>query len=355
MIRPEDDSFHPDLDTSNDPYWNESSWFSVLIPKLKISGFYYFYHRPNMNLSSGGFGLWDPSGDEIATCLYHDWDTQQALPSGADMFNFSLRGGRGLTVELIEPLKKYHLVYAGDGCDVDLIWEAIQAPVEQRHPEPDFDKRRAAAADPDVVNPSMVTWGPAHYEHFGRMRGRIDIDGQVFNVDDWSVHDRSWGPRQDDQSRDRFLRSSLVYAVASEDSYFNLMTNSHLDKNDDPILGTTEPLSWGYYARDGKTAYLVDGESRVERGSNGRPLQVHIQATDEIGRTFEAVGRANNTLKWSNYPSFFAWWSAAEWDFDTATAASGEIIDWMTARQNRRLQRAVKSPSASKRETALRR
>jgi hypothetical protein len=346
MIRPEDDSFHPYLDGSKDPYWNESSWFSVLIPELKINGFFYFYHRPNMNLSTGGFALWDPSGDEINTCLYHDWDTQQALPPGADMFDFSLRGGRGVTVELIEPLKRYHLVYRGDGCDVDLTWDAIQPPVEQRHPEREFDKRASVVGDPDVVNPSMAAWGPAHYEHLGRMRGRIEIDGQVFNVDDWAIHDHSWGPRQDDSSRDRFLRGDLLYAVGWEDSYFNLMANSRLDKNEDPILGTTEPVSWGYYAKDGKIAYLLDGESRVERSDEGRPVLVTVRATDEMGRTLEAVGRPTNALKWLGYPSYFSWWCAAEWDFDGNSAASGEVIDYMTTRQNRKLQRAVKSALA---------
>jgi hypothetical protein len=103
-FRPEDDRFHP---RNDDPYWNESSWISFMIPEHNINGMVYFYHRPNMNHSAGGPVLWDGNGEEIYNCLYWDWNTVQPHPPGCDMNDFSLENG--LTVELVEPLKELRL------------------------------------------------------------------------------------------------------------------------------------------------------------------------------------------------------------------------------------------------------
>lgn len=37
---------------AEDPYWNESAWFGLMIPERKIHGFVYFWHRNNMNKRS---------------------------------------------------------------------------------------------------------------------------------------------------------------------------------------------------------------------------------------------------------------------------------------------------------------
>jgi hypothetical protein len=342
MIRPEDDSFHPHLPGADDPYWNESSWFGISLPERNINGWVYFFHRPNMKLSVGGVALWDGNGEDIYDCLFHEFDLHQALPPGSDMFDFSLREGHGLTVSLKEPLKTYHLVYEGDCCSVDLIWDAINEPVEQRHPESDFAKRVAAHGDPSVVNPSMAAWGPAHYEHFGRLRGTIDLEGERIEVDTFSIHDHSWGPRQGGK-RPRFLRGDLHQAVASESSFFSLMANSRIPFDDDPVFGTTEAISYGFYAHDGLIGHLVSGQSTVVERSptDGRPIRAVIDAVDEHGRQFHAEGIALNALKWMAYTTYFSYWCLAKWDFDGQTGY-GEIVDYFHVSQNRRLQRSLR-------------
>jgi hypothetical protein len=60
---------HP---ASEDSFWNESAWFSFAVPERALSGFVYFYHRPNMRYSFGGVGLWDPSGQYQHDCLHYD-------------------------------------------------------------------------------------------------------------------------------------------------------------------------------------------------------------------------------------------------------------------------------------------
>ena len=104
LVVPDDDRLHP---RDDDPYWNESSWISVMVPERGIGGSIYFYHRPNMKLTAGGPFLFDLTGQEVYDCLYWDFDTTQAMPADADMFDFAL--DNSLTVRTIELGRKYRV------------------------------------------------------------------------------------------------------------------------------------------------------------------------------------------------------------------------------------------------------
>jgi hypothetical protein len=83
---------------------------------------------------------------------------------------------------------------------------------------------------------------------------------------------------------------------------------------------------------------LVSGERRIlERGVDGRPLRVLIDATDEFGRKLLAEGRCRNWLKWPAYVDMFTWWSLAEWEFD-GEKGWGEEAETLGFRLLRRLQ-----------------
>ena len=328
MILPEDDRFHRG---SPDPYWNESSWFSIHIPERKANGFVYFYHRPNMKLSAGGAALWDPSGEDTYNCLFYEWDEHQALPADAEMFDFALRDGTGLTVELKEPLTSYHFAFRGDGCQLDLTWEAIIAPVEMMH---------------GSVNPGLESWGTGHYEHWGRMTGVFELEGEVFDIACYSMHDRSWGPRNGGSPATLTRRGGFDFAAASESNFFTSMAVSPIPRNDDPIAGTAEPVVFGFYNRDGVLGRLVGGEHRVvERGYQGRPLRVVIEAEDDLGRSLHAVGEPQSFLKWHAYINVYSWQCLGRWEFD-GQVGWGELDDYCTVRQNRRFQRSLQKQSA---------
>src|SRR5690349_13161005 len=112
-----DDLFHA---RTNSPYWNESAWFSLMIPERGIDGFIYFYHRPNMLKSSCGVSLWDNSWDEIHNCLFWEFDEHLHLPPGANMFNFELDST--LSCKTVELQKSYRLSFEREGYEVDLAW-----------------------------------------------------------------------------------------------------------------------------------------------------------------------------------------------------------------------------------------
>jgi len=68
---PQADRFSDDRD--DNPYWNESVWFSFSKPERRLHGFAQYYFRPNMGMLNGGPVMWDPSGTFQWNCLYYNW------------------------------------------------------------------------------------------------------------------------------------------------------------------------------------------------------------------------------------------------------------------------------------------
>src|SRR5262245_4688523 len=112
-------SEHP----TNNPYWNENSWFSLSIPERHIHGFIQYCFRPNMNMLIGGPIVWDRTATSQWNCLYYNWSHLQASPTGAEKFSMTARNS--LSVRVLEPLQRYKIDYNLDGFEMDLVWEAV--------------------------------------------------------------------------------------------------------------------------------------------------------------------------------------------------------------------------------------
>ena len=91
-----------------------------------MSGFIYFYRRPNMNLVVAGPAMWDHSGEDVYNCLYYGWDQHLAIPDGAEMFNFAL--SNSLSCRMIDPQQEYRFRYDRHGVKFDLTWTAMAEP-----------------------------------------------------------------------------------------------------------------------------------------------------------------------------------------------------------------------------------
>ena len=161
------------------------------------------------------------------------------------------------------------------------------------------------------------------------------MDGERYDVDCYSMRDRSWGPR-------KLLPVRLCYpwAAAADDHSFLAPSVSQYPLATDPIFDTEERVmaGSGWYLRDGVKACLAEGTLKtLERGPDGRPLRQVIEAVDELGRPLRAVGQTRNLLKLSVYGNWFDWYSLAEWEFD-GVRAFGEIEDYHPFDIYRRMQ-----------------
>lgn len=327
MIRPEDDYFHP---RNESPYWNESAWFSFNVPDRSLNGLIYFWHRPNLGLTQAGVSVWDPTGSELHDCLFHEFDHFQPLPAGAEMFDFSV--DCGLTVACLEPQSRFRLEYSSAGCEFELDWTKIMDPLE------------TPQVQVDVLDRTCEGWSKGHYEQGGRIRGRVTVDGDVFDVDTFGTRDHTWGVRR---MYHDMPRQGYEWGIASPDSSFLVHAVNRIPSDVDDLDKTVEDQFRGWYIKDGIRADMHQGSRQVvERAPDGRPLTVVVDGVDDLGRHLHTEGTCVNALR---YPCHVFWldnWCLTRWSLDGATAW-GETQDFVQMQQNRRYLRKMRARSSA--------
>jgi hypothetical protein len=300
------DRFGPKDDN---PYWNESVWFSVSIPERRIHGMIQYYFRPNMGLLNGGPCLWDRSGLFQWNCLYYNWSHLQALPPGQD--KFAMQARNSLSVRVIEPLTRYKIDYGKDGFELDLEWTALGPMHELRT----GDAGQQATAK-------------FHIEQPGRMKGTIRRHGESFAVDGFSMRDTSYGARD----YESLATGGYFWGIAGESSFHALcMDVAGSGGREANCIG-------GYIMKDGEMASLVSGRRRVLEFGQFGPARVQFEGTDKLGRTIRATGSIDPGLVFTGYTDHTVVWSLTEWDWD-GVAHWGDNQEFRPDDQFRRIAR----------------
>ncbi len=270
----------------NDPYWNESAWFSLSIPERRIHGVIQYYFRPNMGMLNGGPILWDPSGTNTWDCLYYNWSHLQALPPGAQ--KFCMTANNSLSVEVLEPLRRYAIAYDNEGFGLDLEWRAL-GPVHELK----------------SGDPGQRATQKFHIEQPGRMVGTLRRDGEKFAVDCYSMRDASYGPRS--------------YASTASGGYFwGIAANSafHAIAKGE---GTEQSVIGGFIWKDGELASLSSGTRRVLEFGRYGPKRIRLEATDQLGREIAADGQLDEGFIFTGYTDHTVVWSLLQWDWAGVT------------------------------------
>jgi hypothetical protein len=324
-LTPQDEYFHdrsqwPGWDEKTGYWFNESGLFDFSVPEHDMSGFFYVHHRVNREFLWCGVALWDPSGEQEHDCLWNDF-TVRPLPKGSQVWDFAIDNGvTVVTSECVEPLKTYHFTYKADGAEIDITWNALMEPVEMPVPE------------------DWQEWAPKHYDHFGRMTGKVKVEGGEYDVDCWSGHDRSFGPHKMTATG----RGTWCWGVASEQRGFIGHVLSDYPPEEDPVFGTTEEVKGGWYMEDGKVGHFVSGERTAERGPDSRVLREVIDAKDEHGREVHIEGTARNHLWFTGFPECPWWWSFIDWEIN-GEKGYGETQDTPGTMPNtRRIMRRIR-------------
>ena len=272
---------------TDNPYWNESVWFSLSIPERRIHGMIQYYFRPNMHMLNGGPVLWDPSGQFQWNCLYYNWSHLQAMPEVTGKFDMTARNS--LSVRMLEPLTRYKIDYDKEGFVMDLTWDAV-GPCHQLITG---DAGQTATAG-------------FHIEQPGRMRGMVRRHGEVYPIDCFSMRDTSCGPREYES-----LASGGYFWGIAEGSSFHAICMTAGDG-----LGREAKCIGGYIYRDGELASLVAGQRTVLEFGQFGPSQVVFEGTDKLGRSMRATGTIDPGLIFTGYTDHTVVWSLSEWDWD---------------------------------------
>lgn len=273
-------------DRNDNPYWNESVWFSISKPEEHIHGFVQYYFRPNMGMLNGGPVLWDPSGTFSWNCLYYNWSHLQAAPPGAKKFDMTARNS--LSVKVLEPLTRYAIRYNKEGLEVDLLWQAIGPMHELK--TGDAEQQKTAQF---------------HIEQPGRMKGTVRLDGKKIAIDCFSMRDTSCGPRE----YESLASGGYFWGIAANSAFHAIAMGE----------GAEQKVIGGFIWKNGEMSSLVSGTRRViEFGAYG-PRRVEFEATDKLGRTVRAMGRLDEGLIFTGYTDHTVVWSLIEWDWDGVT------------------------------------
>jgi hypothetical protein len=291
------DRFSPTA--TDDPYWNESCWFSFSIPEREIHGMVYYFFRPNMKLLMGGPILWDGSGANPWDCLYYDWHHLQPIPDGASKFDF--RTHTSLEVEVIEPRKQYALRYDQNGFKLDLTWTALEEPHHFLGME--------------IEATGMSAENRMHLEQMGRATGTVEVRGERLEVDSFALRDTSWGVRQ----MDGVKRGSYFWAIADERTAFHAQTMG--DGDEQRVVG-------GFLKLDGKTSSLVGGQRLVTDMGEVTPNRFDLTLEDEAGRAVAMKARVCSNLMVNFYPRVQVVWSLLEVDFGGGVKGWGDIQEF---------------------------
>jgi len=295
---------------TDDPYWNESCWFSFSVPERSIHGMVYYFFRPNMKLLMGGPVLWDESGAHPWDCLYYDWHHIQSIPPGAKKFNITTH--TSLDVQVLQPRKQYQLRYDCNGFKLDLLWNAIDQP---HH----FLGMEIEAAGVSADN-------RMHLEQMGRVTGTIELRGEKLRVDSYALRDTSWGHRQSDNAR----RGSYFWAIADDNTAFHTQTMGEGDEQ--RVVG-------GFLRLDGETSTLSGGTRMVTEMGALTPHTFRLSLEDQRGRTAEITARSSSHLMFNPFPRCQVVWSLLEADFGGGVKGWGDIQEFQPMEKFRQMMR----------------
>lgn len=304
-----------------DPWYNESAMFCFTVPERDIGGYFYFWHRPNMNLTAAGVALWDPHGTERHNCKYFDWYNFNPLPPDADMFDFTLTNG--MSCRILEPLNAYELRYQNDCCTMDLRWEGAHEVLNLHYQSGD-----------DGDEPT-AEWGAFHYEQIGRVTGTIRCDGETIDVDCHDFRDRTRG-----------IRGPLTnmpgggFDAAWTPSGTGFCATSVREDPTTPVstANIDRPVH-GYLIQDGEIGKIVGGRRQVvERRPDGASARVHLGLSDDRGRELHAEAEIRSYLKY--HELWYVNWGMAAWQID-GEHTSGQSQDWINVTDARAHQRAI--------------
>jgi hypothetical protein len=304
------------MDKSDDPYWTESSWFSWAIPEKDICGLVWNHVRPNMNCVCGGPAMWDRSGQHVWDFLFFDWQAMRVLPEGrygVDYNKFDFRTPWSLSLEMLEPMKSYRIGYERAGFKLDLVFTAIAPPNIMNAP------------DPATLKGAFKL----HFEQPGRIKGKVELDGQSYDVDCYSIRDGGHGPRFMETAQP----GGYAWSTADDGTGWHVLAPNSGGGHETPVMA-------GYILRDGQMSPIVEGTRRVLERVGPRPSAIEIKARDELGRELHAVGREQAPAEFMLFPDRGQWWTLYRWDYDGFTGAVGEDQEYYGIHEFRKWHRA---------------
>lgn len=289
-----DDYLHPQANAAiDDPASTETQGLLFSVPEAGITCMGYIWHHPRLKLVTGGCMAWQ--GKKVFTLGCELIDMRNYMPDDVlakDIGDYTLVNG--YRAQVLEPQKKLRMTYSdasrGNSFDVELTG----------------------------IMPLAMTANGHHFDQAMRARGEITLRGKRYDVDGYSIRDRSWGEARS-EAINPVPALAWLNGIFGDDFAFSCMVADHPDL--DPIwkgdidFPAERTLLSGWVWRDGEITRMVSARKKTYYDRRTLiPERVEISFIDAKGRSYEASCVSVNaapTNTWMNLhaPVFLARWT----------------------------------------------
>lgn len=303
------DFLHPKENAEiDDDSATETQYFGFSVPEAGIHSLNYLWHHPRLNVVSGGPWVWQGhkrTALHAEICDLRTYVNDSCLQN--DLHDYRMVNGYG--VKIIEPLRKFHVSYADPARAnaFDLRYEAVHAP---------------------------VMWANGrHFEQPMHATGELILRGKRYDVDCYTIRDRSWGKARPEHNMS-VPPMSWISACFNKD--FSLCCSVFDQAQGNPELAGTafdmpaeKTLCGGWLLKDGKLGWITKIGKSVRRDPHSQLAQsAELHIADEHGRSVQLQGQLVATCPWQTWGNIMMNICLMKWQCETHVAY-GDLQDAM--------------------------
>jgi len=281
----------------------ETQYFGFCVPEAGIHALTYLWHLPRVNSVTGAAWVWQGIKSNAVRAELCDIKTHMRDDEIRKNYIHDFRLENGYGVKILEPLKRFNLTYSD--------------PVRNNS----FDLIASA------VSPLAMFANGKHFEQAMEVKGELILRGKRYDVDCFTVRDRSWAkPRP--SVNVPMQPASWMTGTFNKDFAFNCCALDQVSGN--PELAGSQfdipdenTLISGWIWRDGKLGRAVKVKKSVARAPQTLlPAGVELKLTDEFDRTIDISGKLAASCPWQNLGNQISVINLMRWECEGEIAYS---------------------------------
>ncbi|MEQ8838671.1 DUF7064 domain-containing protein [Haliea sp.] len=268
------------------------TWFwNFHVPEAQINCFAYCWVHPNLGVVTGGLMIYQGIKSQHLECELFDIQdfnsSEKIVGDGSD-----IRFPNGMRVEVIKPLEHLRLSFS------------------------DSDRRTSCLVNFYAIGAPIMRANNKHFEQVMHATGRLVLRGREYEIESYSVRDRSWGESRPE--RPQYCPPyTWVTGTFGDGFAFNIGSHDDPERNPDWLGALKAPDE---IFRDGWV--LVDKEPRrIVRSSKitqrdlplCRPLTHEYEFEDVAGDVYRITGRIVSQTNWSGWSNVNVHMGLVEW------------------------------------------
>lgn len=302
----------------------ETWWYQFFIPELELNGEVYFWVHTNLRTMSGGVWIYKGIKTHHLAAEHFNWKNHMPYPEVSS--DGVSAPELGLTIRIIDPLKKQEVIYRDERTGTHLQFEAT------------------------ALLPPICRTSNAHFDQPMHIKGMLRLNGEDFGIDCFAHRDRSWGePRYEDS----MVHPNVAWCIGlSTDGNTGFLFNGVDEPAFDPVVASynlpkESHLKDGWYFKNGDLRRVVDFSKRTIRGKDRmQPLGIDCEFTDSAGEKHRAIGKIIACVHWCPWPNMVVYFGAlSRWTLDGDTVCFGNSQELFWAESVKRILRYAPAES----------